>query len=159
MKLSTRGRDFIKAEEGFSSSVYYDSNGVPHIGYGFNLDVHNLPEQMTRDQADAIFEELVIPYETRVSQALERNVSQCQYDALVSHHYNTGVISEGLYERVNTNAPDLLTWWVNHYTTPNLEARRKREAALYAANCGNITPWILLAVTLGGLSLFVYFNS
>lgn len=49
-------RQMTKDFEGFSPTEYMDSEGVPTIGYGFNRQTYpDLPDTMTREQADEFF--------------------------------------------------------------------------------------------------------
>ncbi len=82
----------IKKEEGFSSSAYEDSAGVPTIGYGFTK-VAGVPvkkgDRITREQAD---EELIrqIPKYQNFKKIVTIDVSPQQEAALTSFEYNLG---------------------------------------------------------------------
>lgn len=70
----------IKVNEGFKSSVYYDTVGNSTIGYGFNLNDKNTKEavlnvagtvyNITPDQADRVLNDLIYKiYETFYNQS------------------------------------------------------------------------------------------
>lgn len=52
-----QGKEMTKKYEGFRSSPYEDTKGIPTIGYGFNMRANKaLPSQMDRKTADKYFE-------------------------------------------------------------------------------------------------------
>lgn len=52
----SQGQAQTKKSEGFKSTPYM-LRGIPHIGYGFNLEANpELPKKMTREQADPYFQ-------------------------------------------------------------------------------------------------------
>ena len=77
-------------------------------------------------------------FELIVTRKVKRQLKQNEFDALVSHTYNTGG-SDTLFKLVNQNAPDsqIKKWFENKYITANgkqlagLVARRKAEWKLY----------------------------
>lgn len=53
-----QGQAQTKQNEGFRSTPYKDTTGVPTIGYGFNMQAHpGMPSQMTQAQADPYFQD------------------------------------------------------------------------------------------------------
>ena len=77
-------------------------------------------------------------FEKIVNERIIVTLNQNQFDALVSHTYNTGG-SDTLFELINSKATDfaIRNWIETRYTTskgillPGLLKRRKEEAALY----------------------------
>ena len=77
-------------------------------------------------------------FEKIVNERINVTLNQNQFNALVSHTYNTGG-SDTLFELINESASnDLIRNWIEtRYTTakgmllPGLVKRRKEEAALY----------------------------
>ncbi len=73
-----------------------------------------------------------------VMQKIKGTINQNQFDALVSHVYNTGG-SDTLFKLINLKATDeqIYEWFTTKYTTangkvlPGLVRRRKAEADLY----------------------------
>lgn len=90
----------------------------------------------TEEQAEKALAEDLPPYERQVILKAKRPLKQNEFDALVSHRYNTGG-SSTLTEMSNNQNPLLKTWWVSHYITgggkklKGLIERRKAEAKLY----------------------------
>ncbi len=84
----------------------------------------------------------LLRYEATVRQNIRVALQQNEWDALVSHTYNTGG-SKVLFNLVNAvprNDDTLRVWWTTKYTTangillPGLVRRRKAEADLFF-NC------------------------
>ncbi len=89
-------------------------------------------------QAEYLLEKDLQIFELIVSRKLKRILKQNEFDALVSHTYNTGG-SDTLFKLVNQNAPDdqILKWFTTKYITgggkvlKGLVERRKAEAKIY----------------------------
>ncbi|MEX0582236.1 MAG: lysozyme [Sneathiella sp.] len=88
-ELSSRGADFIKSFEGNRLTAYDDGTGVMTIGYGHTGDV-KVGETITQAQADSYFMEDVKGAVAAVNSAVKVNLTQGQFDALVSFTYNVG---------------------------------------------------------------------
>lgn len=92
----------------------------------------------TKEQADAAFLVDLAPREYAVMQRLKIVPTQNQFDALVSHYYNTGG-SSTLFRLINSGASEgeIRVWWENKYITADgilqrgLIKRRKSEADLF----------------------------
>lgn len=77
-------------------------------------------------------------FENIVLKKVKVKLTQNQFDALVSHTYNTGG-SDTLFKLINQNAPieEVKKWWLNKYITgggvqlKGLIERRKLEFNLY----------------------------
>jgi len=142
MKTGENGKDLIKLFEGLRIKAYLCSAGVPTIGFGntFYEDGSKvkLGDTITIERARELFELLLPKYEKIVNSKVKRQLTQNQFDALVSHTYNTGG-SSTLFKLVENNAQikDIENWWLNKYTTANgkklqgLVNRRKKEFELY----------------------------
>jgi len=142
MKTGENGKDLIKLFEGLRIKAYLCSAGVPTIGFGntFYEDGSKvkLGDTITIERARELFELLLPRYEKIVNNKIKRQLTQNQFDALVSHTYNTGG-SSTLFKLIENNAPinDIENWWLNKYTTANgkklqgLINRRKKEFDLY----------------------------
>ena len=88
MKTSIIGRNLIKTFEGYRSEAYLCPAGVWTIGYGHTRGVQE-GDTCTKDQAEIFLKEDLREAEMTVeSQGL--NLSQLQFDALVSLVYNIG---------------------------------------------------------------------
>ena len=103
MKLSPSGRRLIQGFEGLSLTAYPDpklakvgGQWAPNqrwsIGYGHQLPGGKVWEgtQISREQADAYFDQDVVSRELAVS-LLTPDASQAQFDAMVSLAYNIGI--------------------------------------------------------------------
>ena len=140
MKTSEEGKDLIKKFEGVRLKAYKCSAGVPTIGFGNTFYENNVKVQMidsiTLERARSLFDILLPKYEKIVLNKVKRVLKQNEFDALVSHTYNTGG-SSTLFKLVNADL-DCSSWWLNKYTTANgkklkgLVERRKQEYELYS---------------------------
>ncbi|UKB82376.1 lysozyme [Chryseobacterium sp. MEBOG06] len=143
MKTSQKGINLIVSFEGFSSSPYLDSAGIPTIGYGNTYypggkKVTMKDPAITREKATELFSTVLPTYEKIVSNKVKVVLTQNQYDALVSHTYNTGG-SDTLFSLVNKKAgeSEIRNWFTTKYITAGgkvlngLIRRRKAEADLF----------------------------
>ena len=91
MHISDSGLRLIEGFEGYSSTRYLDSVGVPTIGYDTTAAVvGTVPATTTREQAEKWLRDSVAQkYEPAVN-ALGVPMTQNQFDALVSLAYNCG---------------------------------------------------------------------
>lgn len=137
--ISRAGANFLKdLEGGFVAETYYVF-GVPHNGYGFNLDFHDLPQPITRAEADAYFDELTANI-ADVIKAEFGPVNQCEMDGLTSLVYNLGFVPDSLVQAYQ-KGPEMfysrfLTTAITvggEYAEP-LAARRRHEVQ-YMQSC------------------------
>ena len=105
MKTSNTGIEFIKSFEGFRSHPYLCPAGIPTIGYGsthyccgrkIRLD----DEEIDEDQAYGMLKCHLLEFEKIVNNKIKIKLNQNQFDALVSHTYNTGG-SSTLFDMIN----------------------------------------------------------
>ena len=142
MRISEEGKDLIKLFEGVRLKAYKCSAGVPTIGYGTtyypNGDKVKMGDVITLEQSRELFDDLIVRYERIVESKLKVDVKQNEFDALVSHTYNTGG-STTLFKLVNMEAPKekIKDWFTTKYITANgkrlqgLVNRRQKEWELY----------------------------
>ena len=142
MRISEEGKDLIKSFEGCRLNAYKCSAGVPTIGYGNtyypNGDNVQMGDVITLQQAVELFDNLIVRYERIVNSKLKVEVKQNEFDALVSHTYNTGG-STTLFKLVNMKADKdkIKNWFTTKYITANgkrlkgLVIRRQKEWLLY----------------------------
>lgn len=142
MKISEEGKDLIKLFEGVRLKAYKCSAGVPTIGFGNtyypNGDKVKMGDTITLEQARDLFDDLIVRYERIVNSKLKVDVKQNEFDALVSHTYNTGG-STTLFKLVNMEADKdkIKNWFTTKYITANgkrlqgLVNRRQKEWELY----------------------------
>jgi lysozyme len=96
VKTSQRGIDLIKEFEGFSAAPYLCPAGVWTIGYGStrypdHSRVQPTDKPVTESEAVAILAATLTDYETGVLNLVEVDMTQNQFDALVSFAYNLGL--------------------------------------------------------------------
>ena len=142
MTTSQRGIALIKQFEGLKLNAYLCSANVPTIGYGNTYYPNGvkvkLGDKISQEQAEELLKDILKKFEAIVNRKLKVKVSQNQFDALVSHTYNTGG-SDTLFRLINNGANDteVRTWIESRYITANgvklkgLIRRRKAESDLY----------------------------
>ena len=156
MKTSQIGINLIKHFEGLHDGNLKeiglqpkkDPIGIWTEGYGhamidskgYFIKTKTAPKATisTIKQAEELLKKDLTVYELIIARKIKVPLKQQQFDALVSHTYNTGG-SNTLFELINNRASDkdIRTWFETKYTTgggislPGLVARRKAEAKLY----------------------------
>lgn len=140
--LDQKGIDFLTQEEGLRLSPYLDSKGIPTIGIGATYypdtgkKVTMKDKKLTKDEAIAMFKHLLTFYEKGVWSVTRDDISQNQFNALVSICYNIGVGAfkgSTLLKRVNNDPhdPKIADAFLMWKKPAVLIGRRKREIALY----------------------------
>jgi len=89
MKTSNKGIDLIRQFEGLRLKAYLDSVGVPTIGYGHTKGV-KLGQTITEQQAIEFLKQDLADAELTVNRRVNVELTQNQFDALVSLVYNIG---------------------------------------------------------------------
>ena len=144
MKMSTKGLLFLMNKEGVVLTSYKDSVGVWTIGVGHTAAA-GAPKpkpglEITLDGAVELFRHDIKKYEAAVNRAVKVKITQYQFDALMSFHYNTGGINKArLTKLLNAGdvhkATDAFMGWLK---PPEIIDRRKAEQALFkTGNYGN----------------------
>lgn len=90
MRTSQNGIDLIKKYEGCHLTAYKCPSGVWTIGYGHTDGVKE-GMKISQQQADSFLSQDLQKYEQYVELNCKFNLSQNQFDALVSFTYNCGV--------------------------------------------------------------------
>lgn len=136
-KVSEAGVAMIQEFEGCVLSAYKDTGGVWTIGYGHTgADVYE-GLIITQATADALLQADLAEFETGVEQMLMRDVSQEQFDALVSYAYNCGLgaLSDSqMFAHVNRGDDEsAVQEWTRGWedAEEGLQRRRQVEADLY----------------------------
>ena len=109
MQTSTRGLEAIKQFEGLRLKAYQCSAGIWTIGYGHTAGVKR-GMVITKAQAEAFLLADIARFESGVLKlTAPRQLTQGQFDALVSFAFNTGLAAlEGstLLRKIKAGAPD-----------------------------------------------------
>ena len=145
-KLSQKGLELIKQFEGLSLTPYVCDGGIKTIAWGNTYypngkKVTLQDPKITPQQADEILKHALITYEKAVDSFCRDDISQPQFDALVSFAYNvgTGALQKStLIKKVNANPKDVtiadefLKWnKAGGRVLVGLTRRRQAEANLY----------------------------
>jgi lysozyme len=146
MILNNKGYLFITKHEGLKLKPYLCPAKIPTIGYGntYYADgkrVTLLDKQITKQEALEMFKEIANKFAKRVDELVTSNITQNQFNALVSFAYNVGTgnfASSTLLKKVNKNPNDLtikaefLRWnKAGGKVLNGLTNRRIEEADLY----------------------------
>lgn len=145
-KLSQKGLELIKQFEGLSLTPYVCAGGINTIGYGNTYYTNGKKvtlqdKPITKQQAEELLKFSLYTYEKAVDSFCRDDISQSQFDALVSFAYNlgTGALQKStLIKKVNANPKDVtiadefLKWnKANGRVLAGLTKRRQAEANLY----------------------------
>lgn len=154
MKMSEKGKNLLAKWEGTILHVYNDVAGLPTIGVGHLLTRDELTSGklylrgqavryangLTPQQALDLLAQDLEKYEQAVDESVTVNLSQNQFDALVSFTFNTGIgafkdstllklLNQGKYEEV----PAQLRRWeyAGGRQVQGLVNRRENEIKLW----------------------------
>jgi len=145
-KLSQKGVDLIKQFEGLSLVPYVCAGGINTIGYGNTYYMNGKKvtlqdPKITQQQAEELLKNSLSTYEKAVDSFCRDDISQSQFDALVSFCYNLGagnLQKSTLIKKVNVNpndvtiADEFMKWnKANGTVLKGLTRRRQAEANLY----------------------------
>lgn len=143
--LSNEGLAFLAAHEGIVPAPYRDSVGVLTWGVGHTKaagapDPASLPLAMPANIDDALRRVLrtyrvdVMKYEAGVRRAFTRPLTQTQFDAAVSFHYNTGSIGRASWVKAfNSGDTAGAARGIMNWSKPkSIISRRKAERDLFA---------------------------
>lgn len=138
MNLSREGAMELIGHEAIVLTRYRDSVGIWTIGVGHTKaagepDPKTFTGELTLKQVFDLFEKDVAHYVADVNAAVKHAVTQTQFDALVSFHYNTGAIRKAsLTQRLNagdmTGAAQGFMAWVK---PKEIIGRRTKEHDLF----------------------------
>jgi lysozyme len=139
MDISDAGLNLIKEFEGVRLHAYRDSIGIPTIGYG-HIEGVQLGDEITQEQADAWLRDDIAEKVNGVNDLLKVEVTQSQFDALVSFAFNCGLNNlknSTLLRRINSGeadycADEFLKWnRAGGMVLAGLTRRREAERDLY----------------------------
>lgn len=144
--IDDKGVELITKYEGFRNKPYLCSANVPTIGYGTTRYPNGVKVTLndsiiTKEQALEYFKHDVNRFELDVDVLCTDNLTQNQFNALVSFCYNLGsgaLKQSTLLKKVNANPNDItikdefLKWvYVGKTKLKGLINRRGEEAQLY----------------------------
>lgn len=152
LKISDSGVEFIKRYEGFRKSVYLDVAGLKTVGVGHLLTKDELAgnyvsiggkrvfldRALTDDEVNQLLRQDLQPKEQTVRSAIQVQLTQSQYDMLVSLCFNIGsgaFAKSTLVRQINSGnfeaAPAGFLMWVKAggRTVKGLVNRRQAEAS------------------------------
>jgi len=134
--------DLIKKYEGCQLKAYKCPAGLWTIGFGntFYEDGSKVKEGdvITQERAEKLLLNLLPKFADIVNKKIKVEINQNQFDALVSHTWNSGG-SDTLFKLINNKATEaeIRNWFETKYITANgkvlkgLVDRRKTESNLY----------------------------
>lgn len=146
MKISQKGLDLLKRFEGVRLKPYLCPAGIPTISIGCTYypdgtKVRMTDPEISQARATEIFLNVLKHYESSVDSFTRDDITQNQFDALVSLSYNigTGALKKStLLKKVNANPNDkfiesqFLIWnKVAGVEVKGLTLRRQAESNLY----------------------------
>ena len=113
-KISKQGIELIKKFEGLKLKPYLCSAGVPTIGYGNTfyengVKVKLSDPEISQERADQLLAFTLTSFEKYVDSFCRDDISQQQFDALVSFCFNLGpnnLKASTLLKKVNANPID-----------------------------------------------------
>jgi lysozyme len=148
LQLSRKGVDCIKSYEGVRLEVYQDIAGNNTIGYGHLIKPgEDFSSGITEGQATELFRADLAIFSAGVAELIKVDISQNQFDALVSFAFNAGIPGfkrSALLSNLNSGQPVTeanFTDW-NKFRDPvkrglvvsdGLTARRKDEYSLFSS--------------------------
>ena len=147
MTVSEEGIDFIAEFEGYRQYAYMDG-GKWYIGYGTTCEEDEFPDGVTEEEARELLREHIAEQEEKLHSFLNKygiQLTQYQYDALVSFTYNLGTswinpanricryLMEGIENYTKDEIVNCIATWchVGRDVVPGLAARRLQEAYLF----------------------------
>jgi lysozyme len=138
MKLSREGAMELIGHEGIVLTRYLDSVGVWTLGLGHTRhagppDPETFLGTLTLKESFDLFERDVKRYVDDVNRAVKVKVTQGQFDAMVSFHFNTGAIGRASFVRalnagdVSKAAQGIMAW----VKPVEVTSRRQKEQRLF----------------------------
>ena len=159
MHTSQTGVDLIKEFEGLRLDSYYCSSGILTIGYGHTGPDVWVGQLITEEQAEQFLRDDLEVFERAVEELIDIDLTQNQFDALVSFTFNCGdgaleqsILRKRLNagEDPNTVAEEELPRWNKGASgpLPGLTRRREAEVKLFTLEerivelCTNYNTWL-----------------
>lgn len=143
MRISEKGINLIKEFEGYRSSAYKCTSGVWTIGWGHTKGVKE-GDKITVAQAEKFLSSDIAKFEDYVNNVGFPNITQNQFDAIVSLAFNIGTghfsaAKSTLYRLLANdchNEKIITKWWIcwrmsGGKVQPGLVRRREAEIKLF----------------------------
>jgi lysozyme len=139
-------KNFIKSFEKCKLKAYKVKDDKVTIGWGNTYYEDGTPiklgDVITQERADALFEFVLAKISKHVNSLIKVNLTQNQYDGILSFDYNTGSLHKStLLKLINKNPNDKdIPHWFNVWCMPGtifeegLKARRAAEVEIYLNN-------------------------
>lgn len=167
MRTSDRGIAALIAHEGIVPGPYRDSKGVWTWGVGHTAAAGEpvpvkMPRGMPADldatlaEVFRVFRRDLERYEDDVSRAVKTDMTQAQFDAAVSFHFNTGEIHRAKWVKTfNAGDVALAGRQIMNWTKPReIIPRRMAEQKLFRAGEYPDAPLTVWGVTSSGRVIF-----
>ena len=155
--------DFIRGEEGFSASPYWDVNGYA-IGYGNHYyedgtpvaqDDPDIDQTAAQNLSDSFVNDNLTALQAQLTVPLNEN----QLAALTSLRYDCGTITTTLLNLINSGADQASVAAQIEVTCataagvpdPDLVTRRAKEASLYTTPVGGLSTNNMLLIGVAAL--------
>jgi lysozyme len=139
MELSKAGAIELIGHEAIVQTRYRDSKNIWTIGVGHTRaagepDPKNFLDEMPLKDVFKLFRRDMQKFVDDVNAALKKPVTQTEFDALVSFHFNTGGIKKAsLTKSINAgNKAKAAAEFLNWKKPPEILGRRKKEQKLFA---------------------------
>lgn len=141
LSTSPEGLNFIKVSEGSVNKAYMDTGNVLTIGVG-HVVKKGEPHVITDKQSSEYLKEDLRIAEEAIKKLVTIQLTQQQFDALVSFVFNVGVNAfsrSTLLKKLNSNDPngaskEFLKWVMdNGKTIKGLVTRRTNESNLFSS--------------------------
>lgn len=143
MKTGKEGKNLIKMYEGFKAFAYLCPAGVWTVGFGttrINGQPVNEHHKVTVTEANVLLESDLKQFEDSINALVKVDLTQNQFDALVSFVYNLGAENfkkSTLLKKINVGefseaAEEFLKWnKAKGKILPGLTRRREAEKSLF----------------------------
>ena len=139
MRTSDRGVAEIMLSEAAVINRYKDSKGIWTIGVGHTkyaggVDPAKVTRTLSFDEVMEMFSEDLPKYEKDVNNAVKVPVTQYEFDAMVSFHFNTGGIGRAQFVKdlnAGKSRATVAAGFMNWSSPPEIVGRRNREMELF----------------------------
>lgn len=140
-----KAADIIKEFEGYKTTAYLCSAGVPTIGYGstFYADGSKVKmgDKITKQQAEILLQIEIENIKSQIERKIFVPINENQLSAIVSMAYNIGVsafLKSTLLKKINARSPrieieaEFLKWVrAGGKVVKGLQNRRQKEVELF----------------------------